>query len=441
MRKIAFTYVVLLLIAVCSAPAEELATRINSELDSLEKLYKHLHANPELSWQEKETSARIADELRGAGYEVTTNVGGYGVVGVMKNGPGKTVLVRTDLDALPVEEKTGRPYASKARATDDTGNEVGVMHACGHDMHMTSFAGTARMLAGMKDQWSGTLVMIGQPAEERGAGARAMLKAGLLERFPKPDYAIALHVAATLPAGAIGYRAGYALANVDSVDITIRGVGGHGAYPHGTKDPVVIAAQVILGLQTIVSRQVSPLDSAVVTVGSIHGGTKHNIISDEAKMQLTVRTYSDETRRKVLDSIQRITLHTARAAGVPEDREPIIKVSGDEYTPSTYNNPALVDRVVPVWKTVLGPDNVVETPPVMGGEDFSEYGRTPEKIPIFIFWLGTIDKARMDAVEQPATDLPPLHSPLFWPDPRPTIETGVKAMTTAVLELLKPAGE
>jgi len=302
--------------------AAELDEVVQAESASLEALYKHLHAHPELSFHEQETSARIARELETAGFQVTTHVGGYGVVGVMKNGPGKTVLVRTDLDALPITEKTGLPYASKVRVKDDAGNEVGVMHACGHDMHMSCFVGTARVLAKLKDRWKGTLVMIGQPAD------------GLFTRFPRPDYCLALHVNSDMKAGTVGYVPGYALASVDSVDITIRGIGGHGSRPETAKDPIVIAAQVINGLQTIVSREVSPLDSAVVTVGS------------------TVRTYSDETRRKVLVAIKRITVNTARAAGVPPELEPIVKVSRTETTPSVYNDPALVQRLVTAWKQV-----------------------------------------------------------------------------------------
>lgn len=417
-------------------PAGLLDSVVQPELESLEALYKQLHAHPELSYQEQQTAARIARELEAAGFEVTTGVGGTGVVGVMKNGPGKTVLVRTDLDALPVEEKTELAYASRVRAKDPSGNEVGVMHACGHDMHMTSFAGTARTLARLKDHWSGTLIMIGQPAEERGGGAKAMLEDGLFSRFPKPDFCLALHAHAGLEAGKIGYRPEYALANVDSVDITVRGVGGHGAWPHKTRDPVVIASQVVLALQTIVSREISPLDSAVVTVGSIHGGTKHNIISDQVHLQLTVRSYSEEVRRKILEAIRRITVYTARAAGVPEDRLPIVQVDESEFTPATYNTPALVDRLVPGWKRLLGETNVVEVPPVMGGEDFSRYGLTEDKIPIFIFWLGTIDPQRMAAAGNSGDNLPALHSALYWPAIHPTIETGVKATAAAVMDLL-----
>ncbi len=435
------TFAAALLFAV-ALPAQSLPSRISGlaakEIDSLEALYKHLHAHPELSFQEKETAAKLVSELQSLGFDVTPNVGGHGFVAVLKNGPGPTVLVRTDLDALPVVEKTGRPYASDVRVKDDGGNDVGVMQACAHDIHMTSFVGTARLLEQLKDRWSGTLVMIGQPAEERGAGARAMIDDGLFSRFPRPDYVLGLHVAANLETGRIGFRPGFAMANVESVDVTIRGVGGHGAYPHNTKDPIVIAAQVIVALQTIISRELRPIDAGVVTIGSIHGGTKHNIIPEEVKLQLTLRSYSDESRQMILEAVRRIALGTARAAGVPPEREPIVALaSGDEFTPALYNDPTLGERLVPVWKKLLGEANVVEVDPEMGGEDFSRYGREEPRIPIFMFRLGTIDAARMAESRRPGgTPLPSLHSALFWPDPRPTIETGVKATTAAVIELM-----
>ncbi len=433
-------WIVGLLLALC-APAQQLDERISqlaaAELDSLVDVYKHLHSHPELSFREEKTAKRLAARLSELGFDVTVGVGGYGFVGVLENGQGPTVLVRTDLDALPVTENTGLPYASKVRTQDELGREVGVMHACGHDIHMTSFLGSAKVLVKLRNEWAGTLVMIGQPAEERGAGARAMLEEGLFKRFPRPDYCLALHVDAALEAGLIGYRAGFAMANVDSVDITIRGVGGHGAYPHKTRDPVVIAAQVILALQTIVSREVRPIDAAVVTVGSIHGGSKHNIIPDEVKLQLTVRSYSDETRKQILDAIRRITLGVARAAGVPADREPSVKFLPMEYTPALYNNPQLVERILGVWKSLLGDDNVVERDPEMGGEDFGRYGREGPRIPIFLFRLGTVGTERMAKSRQPGgQSLPSLHSALFRPAPRPAIETGVTATAAAVIELM-----
>lgn len=429
--------------AVCAAailPAAGAQPRIaelaSAEVSSLVQLYTHLHQHPELSFHEKETAAKLISELKPLGFDITPNVGGHGFVAVMKNGAGRTIMVRTDLDALPVVENTGRPYASDVRTTDENGNDVGVMHACAHDIHMTSFIGTARVLSKLKDQWSGTLIMIGQAAEERGAGAKAMIDEGLFTKFPRPDFVLGHHVDAALETGRVGYHAGYALANVDSVDVTIRGVGGHGAYPHNTKDPIVIAAQVILALQTIVSREVRPIDSAVVTVGSIHGGAKHNVISDEVKLQLTVRSYTDEVRQQILDAIQRITVGIARAAGVPADREPTVAVLEAEYTPATFNNPELVSRLVPVWTRMFGEEKVVERDAEMGGEDFSRYGREEPRIPIFMFRLGTVDSARMAAAAKGGPPLPSLHSALYWPVPDTTIETGVKAMTAAVLELM-----
>ena len=422
----------LAVLSVAAGPARAQPSLDPAELDRLVAFYEHLHRNPELSFYEKETAAKVVSELEPLGFEVTRNVGGHGFVAVLENGSGPTVLVRTDLDGLPVVEETGRPYASDRRTTDDAGDDVGVMHACAHDIHMTSFVGVARRLAGDKSAWRGTLVMIGQPAEERGAGAKAMLDDGLFERFPKPDYALALHTSADLRTGTIGYTFGPAMAAVDSVDITVRGVGGHGAYPHLTKDPVVISAHIITALQTIVSRETSPIDAAVVTVGQIHGGTKRNIIPPEVKMDLTVRSYTDETRERTLGSIRRIALNTAQALGVPPEREPILAVSGSEATPALLNSAELGKRLVPAWGAAIGEGNVLEIDPVMGGEDFARYGRTGDDIPVFLFWLGSIDRERFESGEP----LPSLHSPFFWPDPRPTIETGVKAMTAGVLELM-----
>jgi len=408
--------------------------RLAQEYSSLDSLYKHLHAHPELSLQEKETAKRIGDELEQAGLQVTRGVGRTGVVGVLQNGAGPTVLVRTDLDALPVKEQTGLPYASAVQAKDEKGETVSVMHACGHDVHMTVFVGTARLLAQLKNRWQGTLVMIGQPAEERGKGARGMLADGLFTRFPKPDYCLALHASANLPSGSVGYVEGFAMANVDSVNVTIRGVGGHGAWPHTTKDPIVLAAQTILALQTIVSRETAPGDPAVVTVGSIHGGTKHNIIPDEVKLQLTLRSYTDEVRKHTLDSIHRITRGLAAAAGLPEDKYPLVTLE-DEFTPATYNNPELTRRAVAAIKRWIGDANVLAQKPVMGGEDFGEYGRTQDKIPVCLLWLGAVAPETYKEHLSGAKALPSLHSAHFAPVPEPTIKTGVTAMTAAVLDL------
>src|SRR2546421_7278734 len=359
-----------------------------SELPSLLSIYKDIHSHPELSGHEEKTSALVAKELRAAGCEVTENFGKYenanlkcyGVVGIMKNGAGPTVLVRTDMDALPVEEDTGLPYASKVVTKNDEGREVHVMHACGHDAHMSAFTGTARALRRMKDKWSGTIIFIGQPSEEANGGARAMLKAGLYNRFGKPDFALGFHDKADLQTGHIGITPGYTYANVDSVDVTVRGIGGHGAYPHKTKDPVVLAAEMINTWQTIASRENNPLDPIVVTVGSIHGGTKHNIIPDEAKMQLTVRTYKSEVRDRVLKAIDDMAKGIASAGGVPADRAPVVNVLKDQFTPATYNNPDLTKRLVGVWKNVLGADNVEIVDPTMGGEDFAEYSQPHHSI-------------------------------------------------------------
>src|SRR5690349_1934325 len=353
---------------------------IDRDIASWLTTYRNLHTAPELSHREEKTSAFVAGELRKLGFTVTVHIGkyqntqwsGYGVVAVLKNGQGPTVLVRTELDALPVEEKTGLPYSSQVKTKNDAGVEVGVMHACGHDIHMTSFLGTARMLTELKSNWSGTLVMLGQPAEETGDGANAMLRDELYSRFPKPDFAIALHDKPELETGKVGYTPGFAMASATSIDIKIRGIGGHGSAPENTKDPVVTAAQVVMALQTIVSRENSPLDPAVVTVGSIHGGTRYNIIPDEVNLQLTVRTYKPEVRARILASIERIVKGVALTAGIPEDRAPIVKVA--EGTASTYNEPKLVDRLVVAFKQALGDENVVQMPPIMASEDFGYFG-------------------------------------------------------------------
>jgi hippurate hydrolase len=387
-----------------------------------------------LSLREEQTAALLGKELKGLGYEITEKVGGHGVVAVMKNGKGPTVLVRTDMDALPVTEQTGLPYASKVRVRDREGNDVGVMHACGHDMHMTCWVGTARVLAALKDRWQGTLIMIAQPAEEIGAGARAMLADKLYERFGKPDYCLALHCDGRIAHGHINYSDGLALANVDSVDIIVKGKGGHGAAPHTTIDPIVLAARIVLDLQTLISRERDPLDPAVVTVGSIHGGNKHNIIPNEVKLQLTVRTARDSTRKHVLDGIERIAKAAALGARAPE---PIVKVDPAEFTPALVNDGPLARKTVALFKELLGADNVRQVPPVMGGEDFSRYaGRGEERIPIFLFFLGTVAPERVAAAQKEGRPLPSLHSDQYAPVPEPTIKTGVLTMSMAVLNLM-----
>ena len=417
---------------------------IDRDIASLVATYKELHAAPELSHHEEKTSAFFAGQLRALGYTVTERIGkyekpewtGYGVVAVMKNGAGPTLLIRTELDALPVDEKTGLPYASKVKTKNDAGQEVSVMHACGHDIHITNMLGTAKLLSELKDQWRGTLVILGQPAEETIDGARAVLRDGLYDRFPKPDYTVALHDNAELEAGKIGYTPGYSLASSNTVNIKIRGLGGHGSKPEATKDPIVMAAQVIMALQTIVSRENSPLDPAVVTVGSIHGGTRPNIIPDEVNMELTVRAYREEVRQKLLAAIERITKGIAIAAGIPEDRAPIVKVSETELTAATYNDPQLTERLAAVFVKAIGQDNVVKIPPAMASEDFG-YLSLDQKIPSTDFWLGAVDPAKIKRSKETGTPLPSLHSALFEPLPEPTLRTGIKAMTSVVLELMK----
>ena len=416
-----------------------------SELPSLLAIYKDIHSHPELSTREEKTSALVAKELRATGCEVTENFGKYdnpnlkcyGVIGIMKNGTGPTVLVRTDMDALPVEEDTGLPYASKVTAKADDGREVHVMHACGHDAHMSAFIGTARALQRLKERWSGTIVFIGQPAEETVGGARALLKAGLYNRFGKPDFALGFHDKADLQTGHIGVTPGYTYANVDSVDVTVRGIGGHGAYPHKTKDPIVLAAEMINAWQTIASRENNPLDPIVVTVGSIHGGTKHNIIPDEVKMQLTVRTYKSAVRDRVLKAIDDMAKGIASAGGVPPDRAPIVNVLKDQFTPATYNNPDLTKRLVGVWKNVLGADNVEIVDPTMGGEDFAEYSLPDHSIPAVDFHIGAVDPEKIAQFKREGKELPSLHSSKFAPVPESTIRVGIIGMTSAVLELMK----
>ena len=445
MKNKSFVILLFSFILVTSAQAQQsLDAMVDREIGSLVSTYKMLHAAPELSHYEVKTSAFFAAQLRAFGYEVTEHVGkftqpnwkGYGVIAVIKNGDGPTVLVRTDLDALPVEEKTGLPYASTVKTKNDAGQDVSVMHACGHDIHITNMLGTAKMLAQLKNQWRGTLVLIGQPAEETIDGAKAMLADGLYSKIPKPDFAIALHDNAELEAGKVAYCPGFALANSTSVEITIRGIGGHGSKPESTKDPIVVASQTIVALQTIVSRENSPLDPAVVTVGSIHGGAKSNIIPDEVKLQLSVRSYKEEVRQRILASIARIAKNTALAAGIPEALAPIVKVSDTEVTPATYNDPKLTERLAGAFEKTLGASNVVRWPPIMGSEDFGNFS-LDNQIPSCMFWLGAVEPTKVEASKTSGKPLPSLHSSLFEPLPEPTLRTGVKAMTTAVLELMK----
>jgi amidohydrolase len=407
--------------------------QLDGDIKDLVSLYQHLHSNPELSLMEVKTAARLAEEVRKMGYEVTEKVGGNGVVAVLKNGAGPVVLIRTDMDALPIVEQTGLSYASKVKVKDPAGNDVGVMHACGHDIHMASWVGTARVLANTKDKWSGTVVFIAQPAEEVIAGARMMLEDGLYKRFPKPDFALALHSDALTPVGVVSVASGLALAASDTVDILVKGKGGHGAAPHATVDPIVLAARIILDLQTIVSREINPIDPCVVTVGSIHGGTKHNIIPNEVKLQLTVRTTKNETRDHVLKAIERIVKAAAMGARAPE---PDMRVNLEQYTPPTFNDPTLAQKSSALFKEILGQVNVWPRQPVMGAEDFGRYSEG--KVPIFMFFLGTVPKEKYEAAQMfGAPPLPGVHTDSYAPLPEPSIRNGVRTMSLAAMNLLK----
>lgn len=414
----------------------DLSAKIKADMPDLMALYRDLHSNPELSLQEFKTAAKLAARVKAMGFTVTEKVGGTGVVAVMKNGPGPVLLIRADMDGLPVVEQTGLPYASKVRATTPDGVETGVMQACGHDTHMTGWIETAKLLSSMKDQWSGTLVMILQPAEEVGKGARMMLDDGLFTRFPHPQYALAFHDAANFAAGQIGFTPGYALANVDSVDIVVKGIGGHGAYPQTTKDPIVLGSRIVTALQTLVSREQDPQDPAVVTVGSFRGGAKHNVIPDEATLLLTVRSYSDATRAKLVEGIKRIARGEAIAAGVPEDKMPVVSVK-DEYTPSTFNPPEFAQQMGGLLKAHFPAGRVVEAEPSMGGEDFGRFYRADNSIKSFIFWVGGVPADKMAEAEKNGTSLPSLHSPFWAPEAEKVIPTAAEAMTVLALDILK----
>jgi len=436
LNNIRYKKFLLILISIISLGPISSNALAKYNIDEIVNLYKFLHSNPELSWQEDKTASHLADILEADGYEVTRGVGKKGVVAILENGKGPTLMIRADMDALPVEEKTNLKYASKVRQINRFGKEVPVMHACGHDIHMSVLIGTAKNLISMKNSWSGTLMLVLQPAEEVGQGSLAMLEDGLFERFPRPDFNLALHVGGMGPAGTIGYQLGYAMANVDSVDIIVNGVGGHGAYPHTTIDPIVLASQIVLSLQTIVSRKIDPLEPAVVTVGSIHGGLKHNIISEEVRLQLTLRSYSDEVREKTIDEIKKIVKGLGIAAGLPESKMPKVLLK-DEYTPALYNDPEFSRKVLSFISEEIGDENVSEISAVMGGEDFARYGRQDPKIPSLLFWLGGTSKEDWKKYQNNEIELVSIHSPFFAPDPKPTITTGIKAMSASALGLLK----
>lgn len=424
-------------VALITAPvsAEPLRDAVAADLPSLMAIYRELHANRELSFEEVKSSAMLAAEAKKLGFTVTTGVGGHGVVAVMKNGPGPTLLIRADMDALPVTEQTGLPFASKVKAIGAGGVETGVMHACGHDTHMTTWIGTARRLAAMKSAWSGTLVMIGQPAEERVGGAQKMLDDGLFTRFPKPDTVIAFHDNSALPAGMIGYTDGPALANVDGIDIKVRGIGGHGAVPQLTRDPIVLASRIVTSLQTLVSREINPFDAAVVTVGSFHGGAKRNIISNEATLQLTVRSYTPEVRKTLLDGISRIARGEAIAAGLPEDLMPVVTTDG-ESADATINTHDITMRMAKVFTARFGADRVKAVPPSTASEDFGAFYLSDKSIQSLIFWVGGTPQDKWDAAKGDLAKLPSLHSPFWAPDAEKVISTASEAMTAAALDIL-----
>ncbi len=417
-----------------SGPATEtdqdrIDAHLEDDIDYLVDFYKHRHMNAEISLEEKETAKELAAEMRKVGYTVTEGVGGYGIVAVMKNGDGPQILYRTDMDALPMQEKTDLDYTSQL-TTMWNGEKVGTMHSCGHDMHMTTWLGTARALASMKDKWTGTLMFIGQPAEEIGAGARMMLDAGLYERFGVPDYGLGLHCNSSLPIGKVATVSGYIMANTEMIDIKIKGVGAHGASPHQSIDPIVVASMIIMEIQTIVSRNIKPIDDAVVTVGAIKGGTKHNIIPDEVTLQLTVRTYKEEVRLLIHKRLREISRGIAIASGLPEDLMPEVIIP-ENYTPSNYNDPALTANFMTSAAKAIGEENAIYTEPTMGGEDFAWYGKTKHDVPTMMYWLGTVTPEKIESGSNPG-----LHSPFYFPVPKETIATGVKVSTQAMLDLM-----
>lgn len=415
---------------------EKILGLIYNETDQYRNIYIDLHKNPELSFMEFETSRKMAEELKSIGFEVTSGVGGNGVVGIFKNGEGKVIMLRTDMDALPVIENTGLDFSSKVLMKDASGNESPAMHACGHDLHMTVWLGTLRTLVALKNEWKGTIVAVAQPAEEVSGGSIAMIRDSLFQKFPKPDLALCYHVSAELPAGTIGYFPGPVFAGVNSAEITVYGRGGHGALPHTTIDPIVLSARIILDIQTIVSREINPVKPAVVTVGAIHGGTKSNIIPDEVKMLLTLRFFDEAVYKQIREALIRITKGDAIAAGMPEDKMPLVEF-GNQYTPPVVNDKDLVLMSIKYMKGILGNENVTIVDPAMVAEDFGKYGRTEEKIPIALFWLGGVNKNKFLEHIEKGTFIPPLHNSSFAPDFDPAFICGVSAMTRTVIDLMR----
>jgi amidohydrolase len=437
MKKILVALLSALLVYSLPVSASELNDSVKIDYDEyLAELWDHFHQNPELSLVEFKTAERMAAELRAAGFDVTEGVGGTGVVAMLENGDGPLVMMRADMDGLPVEEKSGLPNASKAMQEDPiTGNTVSVMHACGHDVHITSLVGTARQMAARKDEWSGTLMLIVQPAEERVLGARAMRDDKVWERFGTPDYALAFHVGAGSPAGKIDAPEGPSYAGADTVDIIVHGVGAHGASPHRGKDPVLIGSQIVVALQTLVARELAPHAPGVVTVGSFHSGTKHNIISDRAHLQLTVRNTNEETRKILLEGIERIAINVGRAAGLPEDKLPEVIVS-DEFVPPTLNDVQLARRLKIAWEEAMGADALYEElPQGMGAEDFPFFTVDPGITSVY-WGIGGTPQADLDAEEAGGPMVASHHSPLFKISPEPSVRAGVESTVVALLELM-----
>jgi len=418
--------------AVRAQTASAAQTTIDTLYPELAALYEDLHRNPELAFQEKRTAATLAARLKSLGYEVTTGVGGTGIVALLRNGSGPTAMLRTELDALPVAEKTGAPFASTVTTKNAAGQLVPVMHACGHDLHMAAWTGTAAWMAGHRQFWKGTLMLVGQPAEETVSGAAAMLKDGLFTRFPKPDFVLGLHDDDTLPAGTIGHHAGFFRASMAAPVITIAGRGGHGAVPQNTVDPIVIAARTIMSLQTIVARENNPLEPLVVTIGSIHGGTQGNIIPDQVRMELSVRTFSEDVRKRALSSIERIAKAEALAAGAP--REPTIEFANAGIGP-VFNDPALTGRLATALRSAMGADRVVEMPAKMTSEDFAEYGRAG--VPAALLHIGAVAPARLEEARRTGNPVPAPHSPEWLPALEPTLKGAIQAETAALVELLR----
>jgi amidohydrolase len=419
-----------------SPVSKQIMSVIDREYSSLESVYTHLHAHPELSLHEKQTAAFLADALAKTGCQVTTGVGGHGIVGVMKNGPGPVVLIRTDMDALPLKENTGADFASTQVARLESGKETSIMHACGHDMHMAVWVGVARVLSQTKKDWSGTVIFVGQPAEENGLGAIAMLSDGLFTKFPRPDYALALHVNSALESGKVGICSGYVLANIDAVDILIKGKGGHGAVPHLTLDPIVLASKMVLGFQTIVSREITPQLPALISVGSIHGGSNNNIIPDEVKLELSIRSFDEGVQKALIEKIKRTCEGIAYSAGVEPQNYPVVTVR-KEHSPAVYNDPVLAGKIFENFTQLLGEENVVRLTPEMFGEDFGWYGREKPTIPTLIYSLGSVNPAKMADAKKNNQIVPSTHSSSYLPDTTPSIRTGVLSMSSAAMFLLK----